>query len=197
MSASLVHVIDGTCIGIPQQQQQPTANLSAPGLPNSTTTVAGITQLNGSLNVINNVNYYAGTVAWPWQLITGPPCVGSSNLVGDTGQRILLSSGTTEESMLPSKASTVFSSTDVKEEDEVQVSCVQDKRTKKSPSVSSDTMRVSKRKRLLPSRSALPGSPLAASSTRLGGSLSQLLSAVAASQTQLQLAGKAGLKSVE
>jgi len=194
MSTSLVHVIDGSCIGIPQQ---PTGNLPAQGLPSSTTTVAGITQLNGSLNVINNVNYY-GPLAWPWQLITGPPCVGSSNLVGDAGQRILLpSSGTSEERMLPSKPSTVFSSTDVKEEDEVQVSCVQDRRTKKSPSVSSDTMRVSKRKRLLPSRSALPGSPLAASSTRLGGSLSQLLSAVAASQSQLQLAGKAGLKSVE
>jgi len=192
MSASLVHVIDGSCIGIPQQ---PTGDLPARGLPSSTTTVAGITQLNGSLNVINNVNYY-GPLAWPWQLVTGPPCVGSSNLVGDTGQRIL-TSNTSEESMLPIKSSTVYSSTDVKEEDEVQVSCVQDKRTKKSPSVSSDSMRVSKRKRLLPSRSALPGSPLAASSTRLGGSLSQLLSAVAASQTQLQLAGKAGLKSVE
>jgi len=194
MSASLVHVIDGSCIGIPQQ---PTVDLPARGLPSSTTTVAGITQLNGSLNVINNVNYY-GPVAWPWQLIAGPPCVGNSNLVGDPGQRILLSSGTSEESIVPSKPSTVYTSSDVKEEDEVQLSCVQDKRTKKSPSVSSDTMRVSKRKRLLPSKSALPGgSPLAASSSRLGGSLSQLLSAVAASQTQLQLAGKAGLKSVE
>ena len=41
--------------------------------------------------------------------------------------------------MLAAKPTAVFSST----EDEVQVSSVQDKRTKKSPSVSSDSVKVS------------------------------------------------------
>lgn len=206
-TASLLHIINGPCIGIPQ-----TAEITSERLSNSTTTITNTTHLNGSLNVINNINYY-GTLPGPWHLITGPPCVASvtnnnhaaaaaMHMVGQGGHGILLTSGRSEDAINSSitKPSTVDYSDTVKEENgDVQTPCCQVKRSLKSPSPQdSDTAEISKKKRLNATRRT-DGNGIYHSSSlstlKLGGSLSQLWAAAAASQSQL--AGKAGLKSVE
>ena len=207
-TASLLHIINGPCIGIPQQQ---TAGITSERQSNSTTTITNTTHLNGSLNVINNINCY-GTLPGPWHLITGPPCVASvtnneravaaaMHMVGQGGHGILLTSGTSEDAINSSitKPSTVDFSNSVKQENsDVQATCCQAKRGLKSPSQDSNTAEISKKKRLNTTRRTdgngiYHGSSL--STLKLGGSLSQLWAAAAASQSQL--AGKAGLKSVE
>ena len=205
-TASLLHIINGPCIGIPQS-----AEITSERLSNSTTTtVTNTTHLNGSLNVINNINYY-GTLPGPWHLITGPPCVANvtnndhpaaMHMVGQGGHRILLASGTSGDGINSSivKPSTVNFSDSVKEENNgVQTACCQSKRSLKSPSQDdSNTTEITKKKRLNATRRS-DGNGIYHSSSlstlKFGGSLSQLWAAAAASQTQL--AGKAGLKSVE
>lgn len=202
-TASLLHIINGPCIGIPQ-----TAEITSERLSNSTTTITNTTHLNGSLNVINNINYY-GALPGPWHLITGPPCVASvtnndhaaaMHMVGQGGHGILLTSDTSEDAINTNitKPNTVEFSEAVKEENsDVQTQCCQTKRTK-SPSQDTDSAEVLKKKRLNATR-RIDGNGMYHSSSlstlKFGGSLSQLWAAAAASQTQL--AGKAGLKSVE
>lgn len=202
-TASLLHIINGPCIGIPQ-----TAEITSERLSNSTTTITNTTHLNGSLNVINNINYY-GALPGPWHLITGPPCVASitnndhpaMHMVGQGGHGILLTSGTSEDALNSSipKPNTIEFSDSVKEEgSDVQSPCCQAKRSLKSPSPDSNTTEMSKKKRLNTARRT-DGNGIyhnsSLSTLKLGGSLSQLWAAAAASQSQL--AGKAGLKSVE
>ena len=204
-TASLLHIINGPCIGIPQ-----TAEITSERLSSSTTTITNTTHLNGALNVINNINYY-GALPGPWHLITGSPCVASvtnndaataaMHMVGQGGHGILLTSGTSEDAINSSiaKPSTVDFSESVKEENsDVQTPCCQTKRALKSPSRDTDTAEISKKKRLNGTRRS-DGNGIYHSSSlstlKFGGSLSQLWAAAAASQTQL--AGKAGLKSVE
>ena len=207
-TASLLHIINGPCIGIPQ-----TAEITSERLSDSTTTITNTTHLNGSLSVINNINYY-GALPGPWHLITGPPCVANvtnnnpaaaaaaMHMVGQGGHGILLTAATSDDAINTSitKPNTVEFSDSVKEEGgDVQTPCCQTKRGLKSPSQeSNNTMEMPKKKRLNAARRA-DGNGIYHSSSlstlKLGGSLSQLWAAAAASQTQL--AGKAGLKSVE
>ena len=206
-TASLLHIINGPCIGIPQ-----TADITSERLSDSTTTITNTTHLNGSLSVINNINYYGAALPGPWHLITGPPCVANvannnpaaagMHMVGQGGHGILLTTATSNDAINSSitKPSTVEFSDSVKEEgDDVQTPCCQAKRGLKSPSQErNDATEMPKRKRLNMTRRA-DGNGIYHSSSlstlKLGGSLSQLWAAAAASQTQL--AGKAGLKSVE
>lgn len=204
-TTSLLHIINGPCIGIPQ-----TAEITSERLSNSTTTITNTTHLNGSLNVINNINYY-GALPGPWHLITGPPCVANvtnsdhapaMHMVGQGGHGILLTAGTSEDSINSSIAkpsNAVEFSDSIKEENgDVQAPCRQTKRSSKSLSQDGNTIEVSKKKRLNSARRADGNSIYHSSSLstlKLGGSLSQLWAAAAASQSQL--AGKAGLKSVE
>lgn len=208
-TASLLHIINGPCIGIPQ-----TAEITSERLSDSTTTITNTTHLNGSLSVINNINYY-GALPGPWHLITGPPCVANvtnnnpaaaaaaaMHMVGQGGHGILLAAATSDNAINTSitKPNTVEFSDPVKEESgDVQTPCCQAKRGLKSPSQESNgTAEMPKKKRLNTARRA-DGNGIHHSSSlstlKLGGSLSQLWAAAAASQTQL--AGKAGLKSVE
>jgi len=123
-------------------------------------------------------------------------------MVGQGGHRILLTSGTSGDGINSSivKPSTVNFSDSVKEENNgVQTACCQSKRSLKSPSQDdSNTTEITKKKRLNATRRS-DGNGIYHSSSlstlKFGGSLSQLWAAAAASQTQL--AGKAGLKSVE
>lgn len=203
-TTSLLHIINGPCIGIPQ-----TAGITSERLSNSTTTITNTTHLNGSLNVINNINYY-GPLPGPWQLIAGPPCVASvtnndhataMQMVGQGGHGILLTSGASQDGINSSitKPNTGQFSDSVKEEEsDVQSPCCQAKRSLKSPAQDDNATEILKKKRLNPTRRADANDIYHSSSLstlKLGGSLSQLWAAAAASQTQL--AGKAGLKSVE
>jgi len=145
----------------------------------------------------------------PWHLITGPPCVASitnndhpaMHMVGQGGHGILLTPSTSQDGLNTAitKPSTVEFSDSIKEEnDNVQTPCCQAKRGLKSPLQDNSIPEVPKKKRLNSTRRADGNSIYHSSSLstlKLGGSLSQLWAAAAASQTQL--AGKAGLKSVE